>query len=105
MKRNPAEIHLYLCCSVKKDGDRFVASDDFLDVVTQGESEKAALANFREAAALFAESCFRRGTLYDVLNGPGVPQPAAEESAEEYAVEITVPLVARENPGLGNRTV
>ena len=105
MRRNPAEIRLSLHCSVRKDGDRFVASDDFLDVVTQGESEEAALANFREAAALFAESCFRRGTLYGVLNGPGVPQPAAEESAEEYAVEITVPLAAREKPGSGNRTI
>ena len=34
MKKNSAEIRLFLHCLIGKDGDRFIAYDDFLDVVT-----------------------------------------------------------------------
>lgn len=94
MKKNSAEIRLSLQCSIRKDGDCFIASDDFLDVVTQGENEETALANFREAAELVVESCYRRGTLYDILDGPPVALRAGAEHTKEYAVEITVPLTA-----------
>ena len=101
MKKNSAEIRLSLRCLIGKDGDRFIASDDFLDVVTQGESEEEALANFREAAALFAESCCRRGTLYDVLNESGALLPFRAQKPEENTVEIRVPLLVRERTDTG----
>lgn len=76
MNKNPAEFRLLLRYSIKKDGDWFIVSNDALDVVAQGESEEKALANFREVATLFVESCYRRGTLYDVLNQSAFPRRA-----------------------------
>ena len=100
MKRNPAEFRLFLHYSIKKDGGCFIVSNDALDVVTQGESEEEALSNFREVATLFVESCYRRGTLYEVLNEPGVPlSPDARKSGED-TMEIPMPLAAREKTGV-----
>ncbi len=82
---------------MKKDGDRFIISNDALDVVTQGESKEDALDNFREAVQLFIESCYRRGTLYTVLNESGLLQ----HSDMEGAIEISVPLAVREEQGPG----
>ena len=100
MKRNPAEFRLLLRYSIKKDGDCFMVSNDALDVVTQGESEEEALANFREVATLFVESCYRRGTLYEVLNESGVPLSLDARESEEDTMEILMPLTAREKTGV-----
>ena len=101
MKKNPAEFRLLLRYSIRKDGEWFIVSNDALDVVTQGESEEKALANFREAAVLFAESCYRRGTLYDVLNESGALLPFRAQKPEENTVEIRVPLSGRERTDTG----
>lgn len=100
MNRNPAEFRLLLRCSIKKDGDWFIVSNDALDLVTQGESEENALANFREVATLFVESCYRRGTLYEVLNEPGVPLSVNAQEPEKYMMEIPMPLMARDKAGV-----
>lgn len=100
MKRNLAEIRLFLHYSIKKDGDYFIVSNDALDVVTQGESEEEALANFREVVTLFVESCYRRGTLYEVLNESGVLLSRDTQEPEEDTMEILMPLMAREKTGV-----
>ena len=96
MKRNTAEFRLLLRYSIKKDGDWFIVSNDALDLVTQGESEENALANFREVVALFVESCYRRGTLYEVLNESGVLLPVNAQEPEEDMMEILMPPTTRE---------
>ena len=100
MNRNPAEFRLLLRYSIKKDGEWFIASNDALDLVTQGESEENALANFREVATLFVESCYRRGTLYEVLNESGVLLPVDAQEPEEDMMEILMPLMARDKAGV-----
>ena len=54
------------------------------------------MANFREVVTLFVESCYRRGTLYDVLNESGVLLSFEAEGPEEDAMEILIPPTARE---------
>lgn len=103
MKRNPAEFRLLLRYSIKKDGEWFIVSNDALDVVTQGESEEEALANFREAATLFVESCHRRGTLHDVLNQYARPLSLDALESEEDTMEILTPLAARDKTGVETR--
>ena len=100
MKRNPAEFRLLLRYSIKKGGDWFIVSNDALDLVTQGESEENALANFREVATLFVESCYRSGTLYEVLNESGVLLPVNAQEPEEDMMEILMPLMARDKAGV-----
>ena len=102
MKRNTAEFRLLLRYSIKKDGDWFM-SNDALDLVAQGESEENALANFREVVTLFVESCYRRGTVYDVLNESGVLLSFEAEGPEEDAMEILIPPTAREKADVENR--
>lgn len=92
MGRNFAEFRLLLHYSIKKDGNYFIVSNDSLDVVTQGESKQKALDNFREAVQLFIESCYRRGTLYNVLNESGILLPLNTEEPEEDPIEILMPL-------------
>ena len=103
MNKNPAEFRLLLRYSIRKDGEWFIVSNDVLDVVTQGESVEEALANFREAATLFVESCHRRGTLYDVLNQSARQLSLDARESEEDTMEILTPLVAREKTGVETR--
>ena len=65
-----------------------------LDVLSQGETEEAALANLAEALQLFIESCFERGTLEEVLKDCGfVPGRNNREVAEgERVVRVLLPL-------------
>ena len=102
MKRNFAEFRLLLHYSIREDGNYFIISNDALDVVTQGESKEDAVANFREAVMLFMESCYRRGTLYNVLNESGVLLPVDAEQLGEYPIEIFMPLTVREETGVEN---
>ena len=103
MKKNPAEFRLLLRYSIRKDGEWFIVSNDALDVVAQGESEEEALANFREVATLFVESCYRRGTLYDVLNQSARQLSLDARESEEDTMEILTPLAAREKTGVETR--
>lgn len=102
MKKTFAEFRLLLHYSIRKDGNYFVISNNALDVVTQGESKEEAVANFREAVTLFVESCYRRGTLYKVLNESGVLFPVDAEQPEEDPIEILMPLTTREETGVEN---
>ena len=102
MKRNPAEFRLLLRYSIKKDGDWFM-SNDALDLVAQGESEENALANFREVVTLFVESCYRRGTLHDVLNQSARQLSLDARESEEDTMEILTPLAARDKTGVETR--
>lgn len=103
MRRNFAEFRLFLHYSIKKDGDSFIISNDALDVVTQGESKEDALGNFREAVQLFIESCYRRGTLYAVLNESGLLHHSDIEESKEDPIEILMPLVVREERRVEDR--
>ena len=68
-----------------------------LDVLSQGETEEAALANLAEALRLFIESCFERGTLEEVLKDCGfVPGKDNQKvAAGERVVRVPLPLVAQ----------
>ena len=103
MNKNPAEFRLLLRYSIKKDGEWFIVSNDALDVVTQGESEEEALANFREVATLFVESCHRRGTLHDVLNRSARQLSLDARESEKDTMEIPTPVAARDETGVETR--
>ncbi len=104
MNKNPAEFRLLLRYSIRKDREWFIVSNDALDVVAQGESEEKALANFREVATLFVESCHRRGTLYDVLNQSARQLSLDARESEEDTMEILTPLATRDKTGVEARS-
>ena len=78
-------------------GAYYVSACPPLDVLSQGKSAEAALANLAEALQLFIESCFERGTLEEVLKDCGfVPGRNNREVAEgERVVRVPLPLVAQ----------
>lgn len=61
------EIQLKLPLTVQKRKKWFVAGCPQLDVFTQGETEKEAEGNLREALRLFLHSCLERNTLTQVF--------------------------------------
>ena len=65
-----------------------------------GGVSPASAANFREVVTLFVESCYRRGTLYEVLNESGVLLPVDAQEPEEDMMEILMPLMARDKEGV-----
>lgn len=90
-----------LPAEVKKEGKLYIARCPLVDVYSQGTSKKEALANLIEAIQLFAESCFERGTLDEVLQACGfefmpdlrnVRKPAKAASKRTHADSIRVPL-------------
>lgn len=77
-----------------REGDWVVACCSLLDLASQGRTEAEAFDNLREAAELFFESCYRRGTLTDVLHEAGL-EPRnypAESNKADRARWLKVPL-------------
>lgn len=77
----------------------FVASFPALDISSQGRSKAEAERNLIEAAQLFLESCFERGTLDEVLKGCGFMPVREGVHQNESGEHLTVPfeLVASRN--------
>ncbi len=63
------EVHLPI--NIKKSDNIYISSCDILDVISQGESEKKAKENLKEAIELFLITCHEMGTLDRVLNDCG----------------------------------
>ena len=57
--------------AIKHEGDRWIAWCRLLDVVSQGNSKKGAVAALTEAVELWFESCIQRGVLDDALREAG----------------------------------
>ena len=55
----------------KKEGKYFISCCPVLDIWSQGETEKKAETNLKEAVRLFLTDCFERGTLEKVLKDCG----------------------------------
>lgn len=94
------KVEFTLPAEVREAGDGggyYVSVCPPLDVLSQGETEEAALANLVEALQLFVQSCFERGTLEAVLKDCGfVPGRNIREVAEgERVVRVPLPLVAQ----------
>ena len=68
-----------------------------LDVLSQGKTEEAALANLSEALQLFVESCFERGTLEEVLKDCGFVLGRNNHKVAEgkRVVRVPLPLIAQ----------
>lgn len=84
---------------VKKQGNLYIACCPLLDVYSQGDSKKEALANLKEALVLFVESCFERGTLDQVLRSSGFYPAEGKEpkfAADDY-VSVPMSLISRKH--------
>jgi predicted RNase H-like HicB family nuclease len=89
------QMTLTVCLPFKivKRSKWFVASCNMLDVHSQGETEKKAFENLKEALELFLISCFERGTLEAVLKECGfAPSKTATIPLAKNQDCITIPL-------------
>lgn len=87
------ELVFKLAIQVRKKKELYVSSCPALDVFSQGETEKKAVDNIKEAASLFLASCYERGTLEQVLKECGFkPAPRTAHSKAKGTKEISVPL-------------
>ncbi len=83
----------------------FLASCPILDVHSQGDTEKKARDNLKEALSLFFISCFERRTLDEVLKDCGFKpmhvSPAYKEEApvtiEDY-IDVPIPFLVDQIP-------
>ena len=62
--------------TVRKKGKWYVSSCRALDVHSQGHTREEARQNLIDALVFFFESCFKRGTLADVLRDAGFMRDA-----------------------------
>ena len=82
---------------IKQDGKWYIASCPILDVHSQGTTEDKAKNNLIEALQLFFESCFKRGTLDQVLKESGF-QPTRRKPRQSTAANtLNVPLFLGSN--------
>jgi len=66
------QLRVTLPIKIIKKRKWFLASCPILDIYSQGETEKKARHNLKDALSLFFISCFERGTLNTVLKDSGV---------------------------------
>lgn len=91
------EIQIRVPVSVKQERDWFISRCEPLNLFSQGKTEAEALENIQETVELFVESCYRRGTLEQVLKDCGF-QPThgrpPKRRVEQHMVNVPLPLVA-----------
>lgn len=91
-------VDIALPASVRQENEWWIASCPALDVCSQGPSREEALVNLEDALVFFIESCFERGTLFDVLREAGFERASEEQVAdlaqgqEDNTLSIRVPL-------------
>ncbi|MFQ5443733.1 MAG: type II toxin-antitoxin system HicB family antitoxin [Nitrospinales bacterium] len=95
-------LEISVSYKLKKKKDGYVSTCPDLDVITQGNNEKEAVKNLREAVTLFFISCFERGTLDKVLKDCGF-EPIAKTSIQKRRktrpikkMHISVPFQIRQ---------
>lgn len=74
-------FHAKLPVVVKKKKDWYVSFCPVLDVFSQGETKKKAIENIKEALRLFLISCYKRGSLDQVLKDCGF-EPIRKKSVK-----------------------
>ena len=93
------EFSFHLPMKITKKRKWFLASCPILDVHSQGETEKKARDNLRDALRLFFVSCFERGTLeavlkecgFRVIHQPDRPRKKKLEPDQEY-IKVPIPF-------------
>ncbi len=95
MGENQILFDIKVTCHVKSDEVGFVSHCPEFDVFSQGETEKSAIENLKEAVELFIETCYECGTLLDVLRESGY-QFSRESTPikDEHMMEIPFSLVS-----------
>lgn len=85
-------IAFHLPGRLRRKAGRVVACCPTLDVWTQGGSEAEAKRNLADAVASFLESCWRRGTLDEVLRSCGWgPRRAPGRIRADFLFEVNLP--------------
>jgi len=86
-------LNIQLSFEIAKKEKWYVASCPALDVFSQGETEKQAENNLKEALCLFLTSCIEMGTLNAVLKECGF-KPVSNFDIEKKPQEryISIPL-------------
>ncbi len=82
------EFSAKLPVTVTKKRKWFVATCPILDVYSQGDTEKKAVGNLRQALSLFFISCFERGTLDAVLKECGFKAVRPLSPRQKNATQI-----------------
>lgn len=84
---NQVSVSIQLAGILRKEDGIWIAGFPALDLYSQGQSQKAAKENAKQALHLWIESCLDRGTLRDALRALGwsrvsqnSPQPQEEPS-------------------------
>lgn len=91
-KVTKVEFRVKLPYEITKRPKWFLASCPVLDVHSQGDTADIAKRNLVEALSLFLVSCFKRGTLDEVLKKCGFsPIPKAPGPLK------TIPIMGRQN--------
>ena len=87
-----ARFTLTLPVTFRKEDGWIVASFPNLDVSSQGRTQQEATRNVIEAAQLFLEDCFERGTLDQVLKDCGFTIRHGERQTPPTGEHLTVPV-------------
>ena len=77
----------------------YVSHCDPLDVCSQGDTEKEAIANLDEAVQIFLSTCYEMGTLNDVLKECGLtPLSEYKDHCTNGGKEMTYPVILQQSP-------
>jgi predicted RNase H-like HicB family nuclease len=88
MDESVVTLTLRLEIATKYDGDQWLAWCRPLDILSQGNSKKEAMASLKEAIELWFESCLQRGVLDDALREVGFKRGKPEEKPPTGAKNI-----------------
>ena len=92
MTRARIAFQLSVPVEVRPDDVGYISRCPALDVYSQGDTEQEAKDNLNEALRLFVTSCYRRGTLEQVLKDCGF-EPDADPAPPEDAHVAHVPCL------------
>jgi len=78
---------------ISRENDMYLAICENLGVGSQGDTEKEAVENFKEAATLFFETAIEMGTIFQILKKCGLEvvnskPKRSKKSPNEYKIEI-----------------
>jgi predicted RNase H-like HicB family nuclease len=96
------EFSAKLPVTVTKKRKWFLATCPILDVHSQGDTEKKAVENLRQALSLFFISCFERGTLdavlkecgFEAAHSPVSPQKQPPQRRTDF-IDVPIPFQVR----------
>ncbi len=100
--RNKAvQFHVKVPYETKAENDWVIASCPPFEVLSQGRTEEEAVRNLFEAIQLFVESCYRRGTLQQVLEECGFKPDRSHADIDvlsgDHLMDVPLPLLIAKN--------